>query len=81
MPDSLRQRLAASRVLERVILPAEVDALLSALQLVGAPVQAGGFETGTVTLVGDLSNSPIPGFDLALALPQPGLTLPYKLQL
>jgi len=68
-------------VLEHVILPAEVDALLSALQLVGAPVQAGGFETGTVTLVGDLSNSPIPGFDLALALPQPGLTLPYKLQL
>ena len=82
MAGSIRDLLAQSPVLDQVVLTTEVDQLLSALEVTG-PTQdlGGGITTGAVSLVHDLSQYPIPGFDFALTLPEPGLTVPFKLKL
>ncbi|MEA5120016.1 MAG: hypothetical protein VB040_01950 [Propionibacterium sp.] len=83
MGTSIKDLLDRSGVLHQVICPREIDLLLSALEPTGpADVPAGGVLRGEVRLTQDLSQSPIPGFDFALALPtgvvQPA---PFKLEL
>ncbi|HEY9504359.1 MAG TPA: hypothetical protein VIQ27_00195, partial [Gemmatimonadales bacterium] len=83
MAQSIKTFLAGRGVLAHVILPAEIDLLLSSLEPTAAPAdQGGGILTGAVKLTEDLSKSPIPGFDLALTAPtgviQPA---PFKLKL
>jgi hypothetical protein len=69
-------------VLAHVVLTSESDAMLGAFEVTAPPrPEGGGISTGTVTLTRDLSNSPIPGFDLALALPPTGVDVPFKLKL
>ncbi len=79
--DTLRDLLARSGVLAHVVLPPEPDAVLAALEVTSPPQDRGGFNTGGVVLVHDLSKSPIPGFDFGLAVPEPGITVPFKLKL
>lgn len=83
MADSIKDLLGKSGVLAHVILPREIDMLLSMLNDTGEGQAAGaGISTGRVVLNGDLSKSPIPGFDFALTAPtdviQPA---PYKIKL
>lgn len=80
---TIKAMLERTGVLAHVVLPPAVEALLDALAETGPEVTpALGTSTGTVQLVGDLSKSPIPGFDLALALPTGVVEpAPYKLLL
>ena len=83
MGTSIKDLLDRSGVFHQVICPREIDLLLSALELTGpAEIPPGGVLQGEVRLTQDLSQSPIPGFDFALALPtgvvQPA---PFKLEL
>ena len=73
MADSVKNLLARSHVLNHVVVTGDVDRLLSALEVTG-PTQdhGGGITTGAVSLVNDLSKSPLPGFDFALTLPARG---------
>ena len=74
--------LARFGVLDHVVLSTEIDLLLSALEVDGALTDVGaGIRTGSVGLTHDVSKSPVPGFDFALALPSPGITIPVKLKL
>ena len=80
--DTLRDLLARSGVLTHVVLPPEPDAVLAELEVTSAPQDlGGGISTGGVALVHDLSKSPIPGFDFRLAVPEPGITFPFKFKL
>ena len=80
--DTLRDLLARSGVLAHVVVPPEHDAMLSALEVTGRPQPlVDGISRGRVRLVHDLSKSPIPGFDFGLALPEAGITIPFKLKL
>ena len=80
--DTLRDLLARSGVLAHAVLPPEPDAVLAALEVSSAPQDlGGGISTGGVVLVHELSKSPIPGFDFGLAIPEPGITIPFKLKL
>ncbi len=82
MAKSIKEILVDSGVLAHVILPREIDHLLSALEATGDPEdKGGGIFTGDVHLIDDLSKSPIPGFDFALKLPT-GLvqSAPYKIK-
>ena len=82
MADTLRDLLARSGVLAHVVVPPEHDAMLSALEVTGPPQPlVDGISRGRVRLVHDLSKSPIPGFDFGLALPEAGITIPFKLKL
>ena len=82
MAESIKDRLAKSGVLNNIILPSAIDLTLSALELSGPPdVRPDGITLGAVALTHDLSKSPVPGFDFALALPEPGITVPFKLKL
>jgi hypothetical protein len=82
MPDSIRDLLAASGVLGHVVLSSEIELTLTALEVAGPTGDlGGGITTGAVSLTHDLSKSPIPGFDFALGLPEPGITVPFKLRL
>jgi hypothetical protein len=81
---SIKDVLAQHRVLEHVVLPPSIDALLSALDPTVSPGAPGadGIIEGNVKLVEDLSKSPIPGFDFALALPTGVVApAPFKLKL
>lgn len=83
MPDSIRALLSTSRVLQHVVLPPAIDALLSGLEVATGPTATDDqtISLGTAQLVSDLSKSPIPGFDFALA-PPTGVVkpAPFKLQ-
>jgi hypothetical protein len=82
MAKSIKEILVDSGVLAHVILPREIDHLLSSLEATGDPVnRGGGIFTGDVHLADDMSKSPIPGFDFALTLPT-GLvqSAPYKIK-
>jgi hypothetical protein len=70
MAESVRKFLENQGVLKFVILTPEIDLMLTGLEIAG-PVadRGGGIFTGDVSLTGDLSKSPVPGFDFALALP------------
>jgi hypothetical protein len=80
---SIKDILSQHHVLEHVVLPKPIQALLEALDPTvppGAPDH--GIIEGDVNLVQDLANSPIPGFDFALALPAGGVApAPFKLKL
>jgi hypothetical protein len=79
---TVKKLLADAGTLNDVVLPLELDALLSALDVDGVPVShPGDISTGEVELVSDPSKSPLPGFDFALTLPQPGIKIPFKLKL
>jgi hypothetical protein len=82
MADAIRDLLATSGVLRHVVLPSEIELMLSALEVAGAAATdpTTGVTTGNVTLAHDLSKSPIPGFDFALGSPEPGITVPFKLK-
>jgi hypothetical protein len=75
-------------VLAHVMLTPQSELLLSSLEDAtldaAAPLPADGILAGpqrNVTVVGDLGESPLPGFDFALALPtEPLGALPYKLK-
>jgi hypothetical protein len=80
--ESIKDRLATSGVLNNIILPSAIDQTLSALELSGpVDVRPDGITLGAVAVTHDLSKSPVPGFDFALALPEPGITVPFKLKL
>ena len=80
---SIRSILGEKGVLAHVILPSEIDLLLSALEPPAPPTDlGGGIFTGNVKLVDDLSKSPIPGFDFALTVPSGVVDpAPFKLKL
>jgi hypothetical protein len=80
MADSVKDVLAAAGVLQHVILPQEISLILAGLQVDSAEV-AGEIQTGLVSLITNLSKSPIPGFDFALTLPPGAKPAPYKLKL
>lgn len=82
MADSIKDILNEWGVLQHVILPTEIAVLLAALETLAAPVDEGnGISTGSVKLTQDLSKSPLPGFDFALALPPGPDPVPYKIKL
>jgi hypothetical protein len=69
-------------VLKHVTLSPQIELILEGLETVGAASDlGGGVSTGTVKLTTDLSKSPIPGFDFALAVPPIAPPAPYKLKL
>jgi len=80
---SVKGWLQAKGVLDHVVLPAEIDALLSALTPVADPTPLGGdIFTGQVKIDLDQNKSPIPGFDFHLALPTDQLgCIPFKIKL
>ena len=85
MARSVRSLLDDSGVLKHVILPPDLDLMMSALELTGEPAPdpagATGIVTGDVRLKKDLSKSPIPGFDFALSVPTDVVdAAPYKLR-
>jgi len=82
MADSVKDLLVRSHVLDHVVVTGDIDRLLSALEVTG-PTQghADGSTTGAVSLVSDLSKSPLTGFDFALTLPDPRVSIPFKLKL
>jgi hypothetical protein len=82
MADSVRQHLANLHALDSVVVPPELGILLDALEIQPDSVtDASGTETGTVRLTGDLSKTPLPGFDFALTLPTGVVDpAPYKLE-
>jgi hypothetical protein len=63
---SIRDVLAESGVLAHVVLPSEIDLLLSIIEPVVPvpPPDANGIVLGDVQLDSELSKSPIRGFDL-----------------
>lgn len=83
MTRSIKTLLAERGVLDHVILPPDIEALLTALETTGDPVdEGGGISTGSVRLAQDLSQSPLPGCDFALTLPTGVVDpAPYKLKL
>lgn len=83
MSRSIKKMLVQYGVLTHVILPPDIDALLSALEVTDDPLDQGdGALTGSVRLTQDLSQSPLPGFDFALTIPTGDDELaPYKLKL
>ena len=81
---SIRSILAETGVLAHVVLPPEIDTLLSVLTPVVPPLlpDADGIILGDIKLDFDQSHSPIPGFDFGLALPTDAVeSAPYKLML
>ncbi len=80
---SIWDTLAGTGALKHVAVPAEIKALLKQLTPEGATDHPGpGITIGKVRLSGDLSPSPIPGFDLNLTVPaDPVEPAPYKLWL
>ncbi len=80
---SVRSLLQEKGVLGHVVLPGEINALLSILDPVGPPTaHGGGIFTGSVDIDVDQNKSPIPGFDFQLALPTDQLgSVPFKLLL
>jgi len=82
VPDSIETILQKSNVLQQVILPIEIDALLSALEPVDPGDPVGGVLSGDIRLSDNLSKSPIPGLDLALTAPTSLIkTAPFRLKL
>jgi hypothetical protein len=84
MAESLHQFLERSGVLQHVILSPALQAMLGALVSDDLPaaLPAGGIVSGRVLLDDNLSQSPLPGLDLALALPTELVEpAPFKLQL
>jgi hypothetical protein len=80
--DSIKTLLSDAGVLAHAVLTSEIDVMLGALEVTTPPhSEGGGIATGAVTLTHDLSRSPIPGFDFALALPPTGTDVPFKLKL
>jgi hypothetical protein len=79
MGESMRDRLAASGVLHHVVLPTEIDLLLGELETDGAGPFAALDSTGRVTPATTVGQRPLPGIDLALALPPTGESLGYRL--
>ncbi len=80
---SVRAFLQQARVLDHVVLPSEIDLLLSILNPNPAPAPlGGGIFKGEVEIDLDQNKSPIPGFDFHLALPTEQLgKIPFKLKL
>lgn len=80
---SVRSFLDEKGVLGHVVLPSEIDMLLSILDPVAPPNPiGGGIFTGSVDIDLDQNKSPIPGFDFQLALPTDQLgSVPFKLKL
>lgn len=83
MGISIKDVLDGSGVLQEVVCSREVEALLSALEPTGpTDIPPDGILHGTVRLTQDLSQSPLPGFDFALALPSGVVDpAPFKLSL
>lgn len=82
MPGSIKDILAASGVLQHVILSPPIDLILGGLTITAGPVDGGGgISTGLVQLTPDLNKSPIPGFDFALTAPPIGAPARFKLKL
>jgi hypothetical protein len=83
MVDSIKSLLANSGVLGHVVLPPDIELILSALETDGAINDLGsGIRTGQVKLTSDLSKSPLPGLDFSLGVPT-GIVkpAPFKLKL
>lgn len=83
MGSPIKAILASSGVLKHVILPQEIDLLLSALEATSDPgdPDAEGIITGNVNLNPNISQKPIPGFDFALTLPTGSVeSAPYKIK-
>ena len=83
MADSIKSLLANSGVLGHVVLPPDIELILSALETDGAINDLGsGIRTGQVKLTSDLSKSPLPGLDFSLGVPT-GIVkpAPFKLKL
>ena len=81
---SIKDILARHHLLDHVVLSRPIDVLLSALEPTVPPAEPDphGIIEGDVNLVDDLSKSPIPGFDFALALPSGVVApAPFKLRL
>lgn len=82
MADSIKDILAASGVLQQVILSPAIELILGGLTIVEGPLdQGGGISTGRVQIRPDLNKTPIPGFDFALAAPPIGTPARYKLRI
>ncbi|WP_293902416.1 hypothetical protein [Phenylobacterium sp.] len=81
MPDSVKDVLSAAGVLQHVVLPPEIGLILAGLEVAPGAETVGDITTGQVNLKTDLSKSPIPGFDFALALPPVVKPAPFKLKL
>lgn len=83
MSGSIKTLLQTHGVLRHVILPMEIDTLLSLLEPVANPTDMGdGIFIGDVAITNALSQSPLPGFDLALALPTGVVDpVPFKLKI
>lgn len=79
---SLYDVLHAAGLTARVVLPDGIDALLRALEPDADPEPLGpGATRGLLRLVGDVGAHPVPGFDVAFALPDPQVRVPYVLRL
>ncbi|MGY5775083.1 hypothetical protein [Rhizobium sp. LEGMi135b] len=83
MPGSIKQFLKDHNVLRSVVLPIEIDTLLSLLIPLAEPTdEGGGIFTGDIHLSDNLSKSPLPGLDLALTAPTSAIqSAPFKLKL
>src|SRR5262249_54666362 len=80
---TIKALLAGSGVLDQVVLPPDIEIILSALETDGPTNAVGpGITTGNVKLTSDLSNSPLPGLDFSLGPPS-GIvgSAPFKLKL
>jgi hypothetical protein len=81
--DSIKTILQKRGILKQVVLPLEIDALLSLLEPDVEPQEpVEGILLGDVRLTDNLSKSPLPGLDLALTAPTSLIkTAPFKLKL
>jgi hypothetical protein len=80
---NIKSLLSDSGVLGHVVLPPDIEIILSALETDGAVNIVGpGIRTGQVKLTSDLSKTPLPGFDFSLGIPT-GIvdSAPFKLKL
>src|SRR4051794_35909667 len=79
---TIKSVLASAGVLQHVVLPSDIELLLSALETDGPTNTVAGITTGNVKLTSDLSKSPLPGLDFSLGLPS-GIvaSAPFKLKL
>lgn len=83
MSVSIKAILQQRGILKQVVLPIEIDALLSLLEPDADPQeQVPGILLGDIRLSDNLSKSPLPGIDLALTAPTSLIkTAPFKLKL
>ncbi|MEA2914553.1 MAG: hypothetical protein QOJ15_6634, partial [Bradyrhizobium sp.] len=83
---TIKDLLATFHVLENVVLPSEIGAMLSALEVTDpnpppAAMPASGILRGHVKLTTDLSTHPLPGLDFFLSPPDAAEPAPFKLMI